>query len=317
MNIIKCLILCFVILPNAAMAFRCVPSGGVVYVDVNLSNATDDIIIKDLSENVSCSGIASYKDALRTTSTSTYISPELKNLGYKGFVKIFNDTYLMPVGYRCVWLDTACSPPPTGWFPLRLAIGMRQINPTSQAGINIPAGTEIASLRVEQRSNMGNSSGPLQWSWPITWSFVLNNPMVIPAKTCKVNNPNNTVELSEVKKNALLNNPGRYPSGKDFNIELECTPQTKVSVKFEGTTMPGQDSVLANQTTGDGSAGASVGIQMLYDNNPVTLGQPLQVLSNAQSSEQLPFSAHYYYNGGADIQAGNVTATTTFNFTYQ
>lgn len=173
------------------------------------------------------------------------------------------------------------------------------------------------------------SEGRISLSQPLTKAMVGDTALVFARisinssltvnheRGCSVTNSNQTVTLQDASKAELRNHPGRYPKGKEFNIALSCDPQTKVSVKFEGTTMPGQDSVLANQTTGDGSAGASVGIQMLYDNNPVTLGQPLQVLSNAQSSEQLPFSAHYYYNGGADIQAGNVTATTTFNFTYQ
>ncbi|XXD07983.1 fimbrial protein [Klebsiella sp. R445] len=152
-----------------------------------------------------------------------------------------------------------------------------------------------------------------------TYSYLsFNSSLTInPEKGCSVTNSSQTVTLSEVKKNELRNSPGRHSDGKGFNIGLNCTPQTKVSVAFEGPTMSGHDSVLANQTTGNNSAGSSVGIQMLYDNSPVILGKPLQVVTDAQSSETIPFTAHYYYNGGADIQAGNVTAVTTFTFTYQ
>ncbi|ROS11118.1 type 1 fimbria pilin [Raoultella sp. BIGb0399] len=148
---------------------------------------------------------------------------------------------------------------------------------------------------------------------------ISNTITITPEKGCSVTNPNQTVTLLDVKTSALKSNAGRYPGGKDFNIGLSCTPQTKVSMKFEGTTMTGRNDVLANQSTGTDSAGSSVGIQMMYGNNPVTLGQTFLVVNDAKETETLPFKAHYYYNGG-DLQlqqGGDVAASATFSFTYQ
>ncbi|WP_434641369.1 fimbrial protein [Klebsiella sp. I138] len=140
---------------------------------------------------------------------------------------------------------------------------------------------------------------------------------IVPEKGCSVTNPNQTVTLLDVKTTALKNNAGRYPDGKDFNIGLSCTPETKVSMKFEGATMAGHGDVLANQSTDTDAAGNSVGIQMMYGDNPVTLGQTFLAVADATNAETLPFKAHYYYNGGANIQSGDVTSSTTFTFSYQ
>ncbi|WP_434638892.1 fimbrial protein [Klebsiella sp. I138] len=81
--------------------------------------------------------------------------------------------------------------------------------------------------------------------------------------------------------------------------------------------MTGHHDVLENQSTGAGAAGNSVGIQMMYGDNPVTLEQTFLAVADAKDTETLSFKAHYYYNGGANIQGGDVTASTTFTFTYQ
>lgn len=140
---------------------------------------------------------------------------------------------------------------------------------------------------------------------------------ISPEKGCSVTNSSQTVILNDVKTTALKHNTGRYPNGKNFNIELNCTPQTKVLVTFEGTTMKDFDNVLTNLSTGENSAGQSVGVQMMYGNTPVPLGRTLLAIEDAKSSESLPFTAHYYYNGGGGIKPGDVTAVTTFTFTYQ
>ncbi len=74
--------------------------------------------------------------------------------------------------------------------------------------------------------------------------------------------------------------------------------------------MSGKNDVLAN-TSSDNDA---VGIQILYNNEPVTLGENISITGSSQAQLILPFNA-YYYNGGA-IKAGPVTAVATFTFSY-
>jgi major type 1 subunit fimbrin (pilin) len=141
---------------------------------------------------------------------------------------------------------------------------------------------------------------------------------VVLEKGCEVSvdSNNQTVILSDVRMATLKNNVGRYPMGKSFSIGLNCTPETKVSMKFEGATMKDNANVLANETVTD-SAGASVGIQIYHNNAAVNFGEAFLVSSKSMPFETLPFSAHYYYNGGAEIQGGNVNAVTSFTLTYE
>jgi len=301
------------LLPKAAFAFNCTSNGVSIVgagtftipIDVTLNKTTDSIILTDLSSYTSCFGQTGYSDALRTTGAS--ISPLLSGLGFSGFANIYGTLHNFPLNQQCVWPDASCSTnyPNVQYTPVRVQIGMKRTSSVNMGGITIPAGAEIARLSVQQRSYS-------TWGWDKTWIFTLKNPLEIPAYTCTVSNPNQTINLPIVSKSDLQSNgAGKYSVATPFNLNLNCDPQTTVSVKFEGENMAGTNDVLANTSSGNDS----VGVQMVYNSTPVKLGQNLQVIDNAQAQEILPFNAHYYYNGG-NISGGPVTSVTTFTFSY-
>ena len=300
---------------HEAMAFSCtsngVSIGGTgtfnIPVDVVLDKTTDRIILTDMSSYTTCGGFKGYRDALKVTGAS--ISSKLTSIGFTGFANIFNSTYSFPLGDYCVWPDASCSTNFTDGknIPVNVQIGMQRTSYNNITGITIPAGTEIARFSVIQRSHS-------DWGWNKRWVFVLKNKLVIPAYTCSVSNPNQTVTLLPVRKAEIINNgAGKYPDATPFSINLSCEPDTTVSVKFEGATMPGKTDVLSNASSGN----ENIGIQMLFKNSPVVLGNTLRVVDNAQEQERMSFDAYYYYNGNSSIKAGDVTAVTTFTLTYQ
>lgn len=278
-----------------------------VPVDVILNKTTSSIILTDMRNHTTCVGFKGYSDALQVTGAA--ISSHLTGIGFSGFINIFGSRYNFPLGTYCVWPDASCSRNFTDGIniPVNVQIGMQRTSFNNLTGITIPAGTEIARFSVRQRSIS-------TWGWNKTWVFILKNKLVVPAYTCTIKNPNQTVNLPDVKATELKNNgAGRYPKDSPFSINLACDPETTVSVKFEGTKMTGKNDVLANISTGN----ENVGVQMLFKGNPVILGQNIQVINSSQNEESLPFSAYYFYNGAPGVHAGAVTATTTFTFTYQ
>ncbi|AUO64336.1 hypothetical protein WM46_05970 [Citrobacter freundii complex sp. CFNIH2] len=151
--------------------------------------------------------------------------------------------------------------------------------------------------------------------WYITWIFKLKNDLVIPNYTCSLDEDFvNQVILPSVDAFALKKNgPGRFKDvEKTFSFNFTCDPQTAVTVKFDGETINNLDDVLKNSEEGNDN----VGIQLLYNDTPLKIGDPLQVISSAQSRESLSFQADYYYKGG-DVSAGKVHSSAVFTFDYK
>lgn len=145
------------------------------------------------------------------------------------------------------------------------------------------------------------------------YRVIAKSDFILPFKTCNVTNYDKVVALPTASSINIINNgTGRYPNAtKGYSIDLDCNPGTNVSIKFDGTTMAGNSQVLANSSSGN----PGVGIQVLFNNTPITFGSVIKIINNAQAQEKLPFDAYYYYNGNG-ITAGPVTALTTFTLTY-
>lgn len=316
------LICAWVCIPQSALAFTCYNGAASVYngsttftVQVDapvLDKSVTDATITDMSTYASCYGQhdEQYKDAL--ASTSLTLSPELMRLGYGPFIQMNGtDHTVQPV---CLWPDSSCSysgPHHSETLPIAAKLGITRISAAVWgAGTTLPAGTEIMNL-VTQMKGMG------QWQsgWVITWKFVLKNDLVIPNYTCELDNTySNYISLPNVNVNQLkANGPGKYPDAvAPFHFNLTCDPQTSVSIQFDGTTMNNIDNVLANSKSGNDN----VGIQILFNDTPVKMGEKLDVISSAQANETVGFNAYYYYKSGT-VSAGEVNSVATFTFDYQ
>ncbi|SNY79615.1 fimbrial protein [Enterobacter sp. CC120223-11] len=142
--------------------------------------------------------------------------------------------------------------------------------------------------------------------------LAIGNQVSVNAPTCTIGNPDQTVQLPQVNGTDLRRNgPGRYPAKKSFTINFTCTPGMLLQTKFEGTAMSGNNDVLANTESGNDN----VGIQMVYNNSPVTLGQNLTVTNNAQASQIMNLDSYYFYKGGS-LTSGQIKTVTTFTISY-
>lgn len=307
-------------LPKAS-AFTCYNGSASVYnssatftvqVDApTLNKSVTDVILTDMSTYAKCYGQPDkqYQDALRSNQLT--ISSQLTRLGYEPYIVMSgNKSTVQPV---CLWPDSSCSNSYSSskvTLPINAKLGIARTTTTTWgSGTTIPAGTEIMRMETQMR-------GMAQWEpWYVTWVFVLKNDMVIPNYTCTLDeNFINHVSLPAVRASDLkrqgegLSKDGETP----FQFDLTCDPQTAVTITFDGTTLGGTENVLANTEAGNDN----VGIQILFNNSPVKIGEPLQVISSSQAKELLIFKADYYYKGG-DVGAGDVSSTAVFTFDYQ
>lgn len=299
--------------PQVALAFGCNGEWSTtktINVDLSKNELAQDIRLWNFL--FYCNGDPNNYDALRIEPNKSYIHPKLAGLGYTGYVNISgNNYYLNTVGYACVWPNTSCGTAGANIYsPLR-GLGIKRTSVGNWNDVTIPAGTELIRVAVQQRGNYG--TGPGVWGGNYNyWILKTANEISFPAYSCTVTNPEQTIILPTVGTTNLRNNgAGKYPTAVPFNLNLNCESQAVVSINFEGENMAGTDNVLANTTSGNDS----VGVQMVYNNTPIKLGQNLRVINNAQSQEVLPLNAYYYYNGG-EVSGGGVTAVSTFTLSY-
>lgn len=316
------LLSCICLMPyKHAMAFSCTSNGiqiagtGTFTVPVNvaLNKSSTSIVLSDLGQGTTCTGDTGtyYQDALELT--GAILSPQLSAIGFSGFAIVNGTNYDFPLPTVCIWPDSNCSvlmkSPYTA--PVNIQIGIRRLVPGNWTASTVPAGTEIARFSVLQRGR-DTAESNITWGQEKTWIFVLNNTLSIPAYTCAINNPNQTVNLppalmTEIRRNGA----GTLPSATPFQINLSCDPQTTVSIQFDGATMSGREDVLQNASPGN----SNVGVQIFSKSSLVVFGKALQVIDNALQQESLSFNASYYYAGG-DVSGGVITSVATFTFTY-
>lgn len=126
-----------------------------------------------------------------------------------------------------------------------------------------------------------------------------------------------TVDMGKVQKSAFTGDGSTADTTK-FTLKLSACPETitKATVKFDGTSYSGDNTILA-LTSGTGVA-TGVGIQILDSTNTVV---PLDTASSvytlvATDENDLDFYARYIQKG-VDIVAGKADATASFTIAYQ
>ncbi|WP_186796111.1 fimbrial protein, partial [Salmonella enterica] len=92
---------------------------------------------------------------------------------------------------------------------------------------------------------------------------------------------------------------------------------TNVNVLFSGATVSGDNTTLALNNQTDSTSAQGVGVQVLYNEQPITFGTLLPTMQNvAQGSVILPFQAQIM-RLNEELKAGEVNATATFEMIYR
>lgn len=195
------------------------------------------------------------------------------------------------------------------------------VNPTLTGTVTVTyykTSTQISSGRVEG-SNVGalvllNNS--MLW-YPTGGSAINTNGFTVTTPACQLVTESIPVNMREVDKNAF--------SGKDsspsesytqqFTLPMTCNAGTKVNVKMEGNIYNATKGVI--NVTGGRDAATGVGIQLLYNNQPMPLGSDVPVgTSTVGGGFTVPLKARYYQTEDR-ITTGSANGVLSFTMTYQ
>jgi type 1 fimbria pilin len=153
-----------------------------------------------------------------------------------------------------------------------------------------------------------------------TWrpdSALTMNSFTVTTTACSVTNKAIKVPMGDVLKTAFTGQGSTTPE-KSFGINLDCDAATRVNLTLDDptgkSTLPG---VLPLTTATEGATAGGVGIQMLYNDAPVTFGKMFPIATTtAKGAMTIPLKARYYQTA-ATVTAGKANSVATFTLTYQ
>lgn len=149
-----------------------------------------------------------------------------------------------------------------------------------------------------------------------TYNFT---PMVINVLACSIVNSSVNVALDPIIVSNFTG-IGVTKGDKAFTIGLNCDANARINASLSGTQNAdtSDNSVLALTNAGSAGVATGVGIQLLYGNAPLKLGQNI-VLKTSSGGSEFPsdaFTARYYQTK-ATATTGDANTTATLNLTYQ
>lgn len=153
--------------------------------------------------------------------------------------------------------------------------------------------------------------------WQSPEASVNINAFTITTPACKLTTASIAVDMKHVDKKEF-NGKGSTPGDaytQSFNLSMNCNAGTQVSVKMEGDIYDAPRGVF--NTTSGNNAATGVGIQLLYNNQPMALGSDVTIgTSSAGGGFTVPLKARYYQTGDR-ITTGTANGMLSFTMTYQ
>lgn len=153
--------------------------------------------------------------------------------------------------------------------------------------------------------------------WQTPDASVNINAFTVTTPACKLTTASIPVDMKDVDKNAF-NGKGSTPGDahtQSFSLPLTCNAGTQVSVKMEGNIYDATKGVFNTNSGIDAATG--VGIQLLFNNQPLVLGSSFPVgVSSTGGVFTVPLKARYYQTGNS-ITTGTANGNLSFTMTYQ
>lgn len=186
-------------------------------------------------------------------------------------------------------------------FNFTVRLSLVKTSETIQSSSLLESNTQFG-LGVYGKSGIGGSQNYVAYTGDVA----------IRTQTCTVSNKTINVALGDYNISDFPS-IGSVSTNKSFNVELNCDSGANVSIRIDGTSVPGTQGVVALSSGSDTAEG--VGVQILNNNQPITIGQQWQVASNTpKGSLNIPFTGRYYRTG--DVTEGPANAIATFTMIY-
>lgn len=147
---------------------------------------------------------------------------------------------------------------------------------------------------------------------------VILNGGVITQASCEVITPTIVVPMGELARNSFKG-LSATAGEKEFQIDLNCSKNTNVSVTFSPLAKPKAGVTLKGVLTAeDGeSAARGIGIQMLNNGMPVEFNTPIEAgKTSVEGKFSIPLKARYIQTDES-VTPGDVNAIASFTMIYQ
>lgn len=159
-----------------------------------------------------------------------------------------------------------------------------------------------------------------------TWTVSGITPMTInmiggsiTQVACSVTTPNLTFPIGTVSKADFGTAPGFTPANTSTqNLGLDCDPSANIKVTLNGQQNPdvSDASVMALNNQGSANTAQGVGVQLLYDGNPLIINTRLALKTSSGGKESFPITARYYQTRNS-VTVGEANTSATLTLTYQ
>jgi type 1 fimbria pilin len=136
---------------------------------------------------------------------------------------------------------------------------------------------------------------------------------------CSITTPNLTFPIGDVLNSEFGTTVGYIPAKTSTqNLGLDCDRNANINVTLNGTQNPdvSDASVLALNNQGGSNTAQGVGVQLLYDGNPLVINSKLTLKQSSGGKETFPITARYYQTKNT-VTVGEASTSATLTLTYQ
>lgn len=143
---------------------------------------------------------------------------------------------------------------------------------------------------------------------------IMLNSFVVNVKSCQLTNSTPSVSLGDVHV-SHFNGVGSSAGSTGFTLGMNCDSSIKPTITFTGISTT-SGSVLPLNNPDATTTAKGVGLELLYGQNKVTLGEALSLGTTTSGLNNYAFTARYVQTESS-IQAGEANATANFTINYE
>lgn len=137
---------------------------------------------------------------------------------------------------------------------------------------------------------------------------------------CAVKTSNILFQMGDIAESAFGNNvgPATQVPQKTQSLILDCDAGANINLTLTGVQDPdvSDTSVLALTDRGSVGVASGLGVQLLYNNAPLSLNTNIVLKQSSGGVEMFPLTARYYQTN-TSVSTGIANASATLNLTYQ
>ncbi|CAJ0865335.1 hypothetical protein R20233_01220 [Ralstonia sp. LMG 32965] len=153
------------------------------------------------------------------------------------------------------------------------------------------------------------------WTSPV--SYLSINGFQVNEASCTLGSKSINVDMGNIHVRAF-GGPGSWPTDgntRAFSIPLQCPGGVAVSFQIDGNAKDPARGLL--NLSADASAAKGIALQVLYDDQPLTLGSRVKwQTTSADGNYAIPLKARYLQTD-ASVTPGVANAAATFTVSYQ